>query len=72
MITILTIAQIIVAALLIVAILLQQRGGGLSPVLGGEGTIYRSRRGLEKSIFISTFVLAVLFLSIAVAHIILR
>ena len=69
---ILTIGQIIVSILLIVAILLQQRSGGLSPVLGGEGTIYRSRRGIEKSIFIGTIILSVLFLAIAGLNIFLR
>mgnify|MGYP001558906589 FL=1 len=57
--------------LLIVTILLQQRGGGLSPVLGGDGAVYRTRRGVEKIIFWATIVLGVLFLAIAFANIIL-
>ena len=70
--TILTFIQIIVAIFLIGAILLQQRGGGMSQVLGGSGGLYRTRRGVEKSIFISTIVLAALFLGAAVLNIILR
>ena len=69
---ILTFLQIIVALLLIGAILLQQRGGGIGQVFGGSGGAYRTRRGVEKSIFISTIVLAVLFLAAAVLNIILR
>ena len=68
---ILTFLQIIVAILLIGAILLQQRGGGMSQVFGGSGGAYRTRRGVEKSIFISTIVLAFLFLAAAVLNIIL-
>ena len=66
----LNIIQIIISALLIICILLQQRGEGLSPVFGGESSSYRTRRGAEKFIFISTIVLAVLFLVTAVLNII--
>lgn len=69
---ILGIGQIVVAVLLTVAILLQQRGGGLSPVLGGEGNVYRTRRGIEKGIFAGTIGLAVLFFALAVAIILFR
>lgn len=70
--TLLTYFQIIVSVLLVTAILLQRRGGGLSPVLGGSGGFYRTRRGLERGLFIGTVVLAALFLSGAAINIILR
>lgn len=62
----LDISQIIVSILLIAAILLQQRGGGLSGVFGGEGAVYSTRRGIEKTIFVATIVLAALFIVIAI------
>ena len=71
MIFILSIVQIIISLLLIVAILLQQRGGGLSQVFGGEGGSYRTRRGVEKGVFIATIILSVLFLATAFLNIIL-
>lgn len=67
----LNIAQIILSALLVTGILLQQRGGGLSPVFGGAG-LYGTRRGVEKTIFILTIILAVLFLAAAFLNLILR
>ena len=67
--TVLAIVQIVVSALLIAAILFQQRGGGLSATFGGEGNVYRTKRGLEKGIFFATIVLAVLFFTIAIANI---
>ena len=67
----LIIAQIVISILLIITILLQQRGGGLSPVFGGEGGFYRTRRGLEKMIFYATIVLAFLFLATAFLNLIL-
>jgi len=72
MIQILSISQIVISILLVGAILLQQRGGGLSPVFGGESGVYRTRRGLEKGLFVGTIILAVLFLLAAFANIIIR
>lgn len=65
------IIQIIVSVLLAAAILLQQRGTGLSATFGGEGNIYRTKRGLEKVIFFATIVLAVIFFGSALLNIIL-
>lgn len=67
----LAIIQIIISILLIGAILLQQRGTGLSATFGGEGNVYRTKRGLEKIIFAATIVLAVLFFASALASILL-
>lgn len=67
----LPVIQTVVAVLLIAAILLQQRGTGLSGTFGGEGSVYSTRRGAEKVIFISTIVLIILFLGITVARILL-
>jgi preprotein translocase subunit SecG len=56
-----TVAGIILAVALIASILLQQRGTGLGGAFGGEVTAYRSRRGIERTLFRLTIVLAVLF-----------
>ncbi|HEX8932109.1 MAG TPA: preprotein translocase subunit SecG [Patescibacteria group bacterium] len=55
---IITIAQIIVAILLVGSILLQAPEGGLSPVFGGGGEMYRSKRNVEKFLITSTIVLS--------------
>lgn len=68
--TILTFIQIIVALLLVTTILLQRRGGGLSSVFGGDGNVYRTRRGAEKMIFRATVILAALFLATALLNVI--
>jgi len=64
---VLKIIQIIFAVLLTVFVLLQQRGSGLGMAFGGEGNVYRSRRGIEKFLFNGTIVLAVLFCITALA-----
>lgn len=70
--SVLTIIQITISVLLIAAVLLQARGGGLSPVFGGESGVYRTRRGAEKMIFRATIALAVLFFLVAVLNLTLR
>ncbi len=64
----LQIAAVIISILLIVLILLQVKGGGLGSLLGGEagGGIARTRRGLEKTLYQITIVIAVLFLAISI------
>ena len=64
--------QIGVSILLIAAVLLQQRGSGLSGVFGGEGNVYRTKRGFEKTLFISTIVLSALFLISAFLTLLLK
>lgn len=65
---ILTIAQIIVSLSLVACILFQSREGGLSSLFGGGGEVYRTKRGLEKTIFIATIVLAIAFIGLGVAR----
>ncbi|MFA6394106.1 MAG: preprotein translocase subunit SecG [Patescibacteria group bacterium] len=66
----LQIAQPIIAILLIVSILLQNRESGLSGVFGGGGTVFRTKRGLEKILFIATIVLVVIFIGISLASLV--
>jgi preprotein translocase subunit SecG len=67
----LIIAQLVISALLMGGILLQARGSGLGSAFGGEGNVYRTKRGVEKVIFRATIVLAVAFLALSLATIIL-
>ena len=63
--------QIILAIPLIGAILLQSKGTGLSGVFGGEGNVYRTKRGAEKTLFTFTIVNAVLFFGVALLNVII-
>lgn len=54
---------IISASILIVLILLQQRGGSFGSLFGFSGNLpFFQRRGLERYIFILTWIIAVIFL----------
>lgn len=67
MLNILFVVQTILAVTLIVAILLQLRGQGFTGSFGGgSDSIYRTRRGVEKTLFQFTIGLAVAFMIIAV------
>ena len=65
----LPIIQTILSILLIAAILLQSKGAGLGATFGGEGNVYSSRRGFEKTLFLTTIVLSILFLGTALLSI---
>lgn len=64
--TYLNIAQIVVAVTLIIAALLQVRGGGLGGIFGQADTVYRTKRGLEKTLFQFTIVMAVIFIVLSI------
>jgi len=64
--TYLNVAQIVLAVALILVVLFQVRGGGLGGIFGQPGTVYRTRRGVEKILFQLTIILVVVFLVISV------
>lgn len=55
--------QIILCVAVIAFILLQVRGAGLGSVFGGSsaGSVFKTRRGVEKLVFNITIVFVVLF-----------
>jgi len=60
------IAEIIIALTLIIIILAQARGIQLGGIFGGWGTSpYRTRRGIEQTLFRFTIILAVIFLLVS-------
>lgn len=65
---ILNVIQIVLAVLLGTAILLQARGSGVGLAFGGDGNVYRTRRGVEKKLHGATIVLAILFFAVAFAN----
>ncbi len=64
--TYLSVAQIVLSISLIMAILLQVRGGGLGGIFGQADTVFRTKRGVEKTLFQLTIALVVLFVIISI------
>ena len=62
----LLLAQILISILLTVVILLQAKGAGIGTALGGgSGSSFRTRRGVEKTLFQLTIFLAIVFLALS-------
>ena len=56
--------QIVLAIVLVAAILLQQTGAAMGGAFGGSdnfSSAFHTRRGFERTLFIATIVLAILF-----------
>ncbi len=61
-----SVTQIVLSIALILTILFQVRGGGLGGIFGQASTVFRTKRGVEKTLFQLTIVLAVLFIIISI------
>lgn len=61
--------QVVLSILLIGAVLLQQSEAGLGGTFGGssDAAVFRTKRGLEKQLFIGTIILSILFAVSALA-----
>jgi len=56
----------VLSVALVVLILLQTKGsGGLGGIFGQSDSVYRTRRGLEKTVFQLTIVIVILFIAVA-------
>ncbi len=61
-------AQLLISLILIVAVLLQTRGTDIGAAFGGGGgggSSFRTRRGLEKTLFQLTIILAIIFVGMS-------
>ncbi len=68
----LNIVQMIISLALIALIVLQSRTAGLGRMLGGDSSIHRTRRGVEKTMFQITIGLAVIFFLMSLLSVILQ
>ena len=69
---ILIITQIVFAVLLTAVILLQNRGASVSGLFGGTGSVYRTKRGIEKTLFYLTIIYTIIFLGLSIAVMLTR
>ncbi len=65
----LNLAQMLISIILVVVVLLQARGGDIGAAFGGGGgggqSSFRTRRGLEKTLFQLTIVLSIVFVAMS-------
>ena len=58
--------QVIIAMAVVVAVLLQRNDAALGGVFGGSESVAHTKRGLERGLFITTIILAALFIITAI------
>jgi len=59
------VAQILVSTALIATVMFQLRGGGIGGIFGQADSVYRTRRGIESTLFKLTIILAVVLVVLA-------
>lgn len=64
--TFVLIAQIILAVLLVVLVVLQTQSSGAGSMFGSDTSVYRTRRGLEKTLYQATIGVSVVFIVISI------
>lgn len=66
------VAMIVLAVALIAIVLIQAQDAGLGSMFGGDNSMYRTRRGLEKVVFNVTVGLAVAFMVLSLLTVFLQ
>jgi len=66
----LNIAQILIALLLIGLVLMQTRGTGFAAGYAADTSIFRTRRGVERTLFQLTIAVSVVFLVLAILSVV--
>ena len=64
--TYLLVAQILVSAALVASVLFQLRGGGIGGIFGQADSVYRTRRGIESTLFKLTIILVIALVVLAI------
>ena len=65
-------AQIVIAVALSVLVLLQAKDAGLSSMFGGSDMgVYKTRRGVEKTMFNATIILGTVFMLLALLTVVI-
>ena len=70
MVTYFNIAQIIISIVLMVVILTQSKGAGFSGTFSNDSSIFRTRRGVEKTLFQATIGLAVVWVIVSILSVV--
>lgn len=63
--------QIVISVALITVILIQAKGSGLGGIFGGDSSIYKTRRGVEKTLYQATVGLSIAFFAISILSVLI-
>lgn len=62
----LNVVQIIISVVLMIVILIQSKGEGFSGTFSTDTSVFRTRRGVEKTLFQFTIILGIVFVLISI------
>jgi len=68
----LNIVQILIAVALIALTVVQSKGAGLGRAFGGDSSVSRTKRGVEKTMYNLTVILAVVFFVMSLLSVLIR
>lgn len=68
--TYLNIAEILISIVLILVLLIQSRGAGFNGTFNSDSSVYRTRRGVEKTLFQLTIALAIIFAIVSILSVV--
>jgi len=63
--------QIIISVALVALILVQSKGSGVGSVFGGDSSIHKTRRGVEKTMHQATIWLSLAFFAVSVISVVI-
>ena len=64
--------QIIISIALIALTVMQSRGAGLGRMFGSDSSIHTTRRGIDKTLYNVTIILAVIFFAVSLASVLVQ
>jgi len=70
LVTYFNIAQIVISIVLMLVILAQSKGSGFSGTFSNDSSIFRTRRGVEKTLFQATIGLVVVFVIVSILSVV--
>jgi preprotein translocase subunit SecG len=70
--TYVTIVEIIISLALILLVLVQTRGEGFSATFSADSSIFRTRRGVEKTLFQLTIAVAVIWIATSIVSVVVN
>ena len=65
--TVILISQLILSVVVTVLVVMQSQNSGAGGMFGSDTTVYRTKRGLEKTMYQATIVVTTLFFVVSIA-----
>ncbi len=69
--TFVLIAQIIIAILLVALVVLQTQASGAGSMFGNDSSVYRTRRGVEKTLYQATIAVSAVFFIVSIVAVLI-